>query len=140
MKTFDFPFHTVRDDYPESSASVRFGRGYAFASRPRGPDQIITHLSFPVMFTMVNQTTGLIDRTVAPHYNFEALLAFYEEHRMYEIFKYNHPRKGLTEWRFSKPLQTPDPLGPGFIGGVPDVPGFQAHALAPFQLEIILQP
>lgn len=140
MQTFDFPFHTIQDEYPEDSISVRFGRGYSFASKPKGPSQIVTRLSFAGMFTIVSQETGLIDRTVAPHYNFEALLAFYEAHGTYEPFLYNHARRGLTEWRFNKPIVTPEPAGAGQIGGIPGLSGYQAHALAAFQLEFILQP
>lgn len=140
MQVFDFPYHSMHDEYPESSVTVRFGRGYMAATKPIGPDQIVTKLNFPVMFIFRNLTTGLIDRAVAPQFNILALQDFYEFHRMYEKFEYQHPTRGLTVWRFSKPLQMPDPAGADKMGGVPGVTGFSASQMNAFQLEIMLQP
>lgn len=119
METFNFPFHTVEDEYPASSATLKFGGGYQFASKPRGPDQITFKLNFKAMWfgSAPNAQT-----------NMQLLVDFYEAHRLYEPFIYPHPRRGNLTVRFSKPLNVPKGVEKG--GGQTD----------PFQLELILQP
>lgn len=112
MQTFEFPFHTLEVEYPESSAKVRYGRGYEFASRPRGPDQITYKLHFRGMwffteldgFPPLGATTRL-DYHKHPQINMALLEKFYQEHRLYEPFWYPHPSEGLIRVRFKEPLK-----------------------------------
>ena len=136
MPNFDFPYHKVTDEYPESSIVLRFGRGYQFASKPRGPDQLIFHLEFPVMYWYFNGTT--IDRTVKPQLNFAFLQDFYESVRMYDTFTYTHPSRGVQTVRFQKPL----PPVKGITNAVIYEPTISRtrHAIDAFNIDLIQQP
>jgi len=127
METFDFPYHTVEDQYPSSSAVVQFGGGYSFASKPRGPDQITFKLNFQGMFYFTN-SNGTLDGTSNPKINMKVMLDFYENHRLYEPFIYNHPVRGPLTCRFGKPLSIPKGIAKG------------KGQLEAFQVELILQP
>lgn len=127
METFDFPLHVVEDQYPESSATVRFGGGYQFASKPRGPDQITFKLSFDAMW-FYESSPGVVDATVNPKINMQVLIDFYEAHRLYQPFIYPHPTRGNVVVRFAKPLAVPKGVKKG--NGV----------LEAFQVELIQQP
>lgn len=137
MQTFDFPYHRVTDEYPESSMILRFGRGYAFASKPRGPDQLVFHLEFPAMYWFT-QADGTIDRTIKGQLNFAKLQDFYEYHRMYEPFTYVHGSRGSLTCRFSKPI----PPVKGINEAVMWEPTLSRnrHAVDPFSVDLILQP
>ncbi|WP_181176982.1 MULTISPECIES: hypothetical protein [unclassified Mesorhizobium] len=106
MQTFDFPFHTVADEYPQSSTVIQFGGGYQFATKPNGPDQITFKLAFKAMW-FFESSPGVVDAVREPQRNMQCLQDFYEAHRLYEPFNYPHPRRGLVKVRFSKPLQVP---------------------------------
>ncbi len=135
--TFDFPYHRVRDLYP-AGATTQFGKGYEFAARPRGPDQIIFALSFKAMWFFQDPNTMLFKNDVVPKLNVLSLVQFYETVRMYDTFTYPHPFRGNVICRFSKPLQTPALADkPGEIGGVS---GYRAHQADPFEIELKLQP
>jgi len=127
MQTFDFPYHRVQDTYPTSSTVVQFGGGYQFATKPRGPDQIIFKLHYKAMW-FYERGPGAVDRMINPKINMQRLIDFYEAHRLYEPFLYPHPTRGLVTVRFSKPLDVPK----GIEGG-----NGQTES---FQLEFTLQP
>lgn len=127
MKTFNFPYHRVGDAYPQSSTPVQYGGGYEFASKPRGPDQIVFKLNFAAMWYFEGPP-GFVDATREPERNMAALQAFYEEHRLYEKFIYPHARRGNVVVRFKKPLEIPE----GVIGGNGMLPSFT--------IELTLQP
>lgn len=126
MQTFNFPYHTISVEYPESSKTMKFGRGYEFASKPDGPDQVKYTLHFfEGMSYFV--TNGQPDRTVNPTRNILTLEDFYKEHRMYEKFIYPHPAEGNVIVRFASPLKYEQrPLGLGVIKA--------------FDVELITQP
>ncbi|BCJ91776.1 hypothetical protein IZ6_25110 [Terrihabitans soli] len=109
MEEFDFPYHRVSDKYPESSVRVQFGGGYQFASEPRAPDQLTFTLRFPAMWYFTDGS-GDLDKEVNLQRNMAALEAFYERHRLWKRFEYDHPRRGVVVVRFADPLETPDPL------------------------------
>lgn len=104
METFDFPLHTLSAKYPESSAKMTFGRGYEFASKPKGPDQVTYTLAFRGMFFFLNPD-GSFDTTTRPTINMAALEAFYVRHRLYEKFIYPHPALGDLVVRFDNPIE-----------------------------------
>lgn len=104
METFTFMKHVLSVEYPESSAKIKFGRGYEFASRPIGPDQVTLTLSFKAMFFAFNPN-GSYNLTWEPTINMALLENFYKEHRLYEKFIYPHPVEGNLTVRFDRPLQ-----------------------------------
>lgn len=103
MATFTFATHTLEVKYPESSTTVQFGRGYQFASKPKGPDQVTYILHFKSMFFFLN-SNGTLNKTTRPTLNMAVLEDFYNTHKMYEEFVYPHPTLGNLNVRFSKPL------------------------------------
>lgn len=138
MRTLDFPYHSVGDEYPESSTLIRFGGGYSFATKPKGPDQITFHLNFEAMFWWINIINRSIDRTFNSQINCASLQDFYEYHRMYELFTYNHPSRGQTAVRFAKPLppfkSMPDKITYNRLANR------AGHQIEPFTVDLIMQP
>ena len=138
METFNFPYHgSPKETYPNSSQVVQFGKGYRFASKPKGPDQIVFTLPFNMMQFFENVSidpgppivvTRTVNRTKMPLYNMQLLIDFYERHRLYKKFIYPHPRRGNVVVRFNKPLEVPATLQDGL--GVTE----------PFTVELILEP
>ncbi|WP_246806995.1 hypothetical protein [Ensifer sp. ENS04] len=104
METFDFPYFTWTVRYPESSTKVRFGRGYEFASKPKGPDQVTYILHFKTM-KFFEASPGVVSTTIQPKINIARLEAFYNAHLLYEKFVVNIPGKGNLTVRFAKPLE-----------------------------------
>jgi hypothetical protein len=137
MKRFGYRYHTVGDEYPESSQVIKFGKGYSFASKPRGPDQIIFHLEVQGLCWWTN-VLNVIDRTTFPNTNAAHLQDFYEFHRLYEPFEYVHPSRGLVTVRFSKPL----PAFRGIKAAIVERPdlGRRGHAIEPVQIDLVLLP
>jgi hypothetical protein len=126
-QTFNFPYHEVQDEYPESSARLKFGGGYEFASKPTAPDQVVFVLTFPGMWYYENPP-GTVNTATNATRNMGALQAFYEAHRLYEKFDYPHPRRGTVSVRFEKPLKTPRVIP-------------KANGLCePFEVRLIMQP
>lgn len=137
LPVFDFPYHRPQDEYP-AGAVVKFGRGYRFAAKPLGPEEITTHLKFPVMFVYQN-LDGSVNFAVDPQLNIFALETFYKSVRMYQPFQYYHHRSGPITARFSKPLvmprtlDTPGEMGGKVVGGV----SYRVHQVEPFDMEIL---
>lgn len=138
MALFDFPYHVPMDEYPQSGFNVQFGRGYAFASAPRGPDQLIFHLSFEAMFFWYAADGVTLDAAVQPALNARRLQVFYETHRMYEVFTYQHPIRGLVNVRFNKPMPQLKPVKEKVM--LDPVSGARGHQVEGFQIDLVLQP
>lgn len=126
LQTFNFPNHTEEVAYPESSTRIQFGRGYAFVTKPQGPDQVRFTLHFELMQIFVN-ANGTINRTRSPQINLALLEDFYLAHRMHEKFILPSPRYGNTVVRFAKPFTYK--MKPGGFG-----------TCEPFTLELESQP
>lgn len=126
METFNFPYHVEEFAYPESSPIIQFGRGYAFAAKPQGPDQIRITLHFELMKNFIGPL-GLLSLTEQPGINLQLLIAFYERHRTYEKFIIISPSRGSLVVRFTKPLSYKM-----LKGG--------AGATEPFTIELTTQP
>lgn len=137
MTTFDFPYHVPTDEYPQSGYNVSFGRGYSFASAPRGPDQLIFHLQFEGMFFWYN-TSNVLDAAVRPELNVRRLQMFYEARRMYETFDYQHPIRGLVAVRFNKPMPQLKPMKHMVI--LDQASGARGHQVESFQIDLVMQP
>ena len=114
MATFDFPNHRVRVDYPESSPRLSMGNGYIFAAAPSGPDVRTYTLTFEDGYKYFFDGEDNLDVvTNAAINNFGTLEAFYQTHKLYEPFTYNHPIYGALMVRFNKPLRTPEGIKNG---------------------------
>lgn len=137
MGRFGYHFHTVGDEYPESSQVIKFGNGYSFASKPRGPDQLIFHLEINGLCWWMN-VLNMIDRTILPDTNAAHLQDFYETHRLYEPFEYVHPSRGLVIVRFAKPIPVFRNIKEAVVERS-DL-GRRGHAIEPVQIDLVLQP
>ena len=116
--TFDFPNHMVEEKYPESGTRLTLGNSYTFATPPTAPDQRIFTLTFQTMWRGLNGN-GTVDVTSQPGNNMGALRDYYEDHKLYKTFQYQHPWLGLLNVRFNQPLQMPKgkPDGRGWSEG-----------------------
>lgn len=124
MQTFNFPYHTVRTEYPESGNRVILGNSYLFTAPPSGPDMRRFVLSFPTMFYYLT-SGGAIDTAKNPTYNMAVLEDFYQTHRLWKSFLYPHPVYGDREVKFYSPLKIPEGVKNGL------------GSLADFQIEFI---
>lgn len=113
MAEFDFPYHTVETQNPESSVLIQLGGGYQFTTPPTAPDQRTFVLHFPAMKYFTN-SLGDLDETITPSLNMFRLIKFYQTYKTYKSFDYTHPVYGLLKVRFSKPLVEPEVLKGGF--------------------------
>lgn len=113
MAIFDFPYHTFQTQNPESSTSLQLGSGYVFAAPPSDPDQRIITLHFQGMKYFTDEF-GIVTDLPKPEINFYRLIKFYQEHKMWKTFQYNHPVHGLMSVRFYKPLIEPEVIKGGF--------------------------
>lgn len=105
MQTYTFDKYVLETEYPESGARVRFGRGYEFASRPRGPDQVEYVLHYEAMFFYFLTNSTTLDLTKNTTINMALMEQFYQNHKLYEPFVFPHPSKGNLTVRFREPLK-----------------------------------
>ena len=126
MDTFNFPYHLVKTQYPDSGDTMVFGKAYVFTSKPSAPDQRTFILTFPGMKYYF--TAGVVNNTDNPTTNYKVLQEFYEAHRLWATFIYPHPVLGNINVKFGKPLADPDPI--------PEGNGAQSS----FEIQLIEQP
>lgn len=112
MATFNFPYHTIETENPESSVRIQLGGSYTFTAPPSDPDQRIFTLHFSVMKFFLDEDEA-INEEINPLLNMMTLIRFYHEHKTYKSFQYNHPIHGTLEVRFNKPLPEPEGLANG---------------------------
>lgn len=112
LETFDFPYHLVSTENPDSGYRGSLGGNYTFTSEPTAPDQRKFTLSFKTMkyFTDVNNS---VVSDVNMQYNMLTLTQFYYRHKLYKSFYYIHPVHGQMEVKFNKPLIEPEVLEGG---------------------------
>lgn len=110
---FDFPYHTVETENPESGFRGQFGNSYVFTSAPTAPDQRLFTLNFPMMKYFVDET-GRVTDLVNPQLNMYALIKFYQNYKMHKSFVYNHVVHGNLLVKFYKPLKEPEVIAGGF--------------------------
>lgn len=123
METFDFPFHLFSTDNPESGTRVQFGSSYVFSAPPSSPDQRTITLNFATMKFFL--TGGVLDDTVEPEINMLRLIKFYQRHKQWKSFLYNHPVHGTLVCKFSTPLKEPK----GIPGGTGAVEAFEVQLI-----------
>lgn len=114
LELFDFPFHTVQTNNPESGMRGTMGGSYVFTAAPTDPDQRQFTLTFATMKYFFD-SSNVLDETINPQYNMLALAQFYQRHKTYKSFHYEHPVYGTMECKFNKPLVEPESL-PGGSG------------------------
>jgi len=112
LELFDFPYHRVETENPESGTRIQLGGSYVFTAPPSDPDQRIFTLTFPLM-KFFTDADGLIDADISTQYNMKKLIDFYHEHKLYKTFQYQHPVHGLLEVQFYKPLKEPEGIPNG---------------------------
>lgn len=127
MATFDFPFHTLAEEFPDSGYGLKFGKSYEFRAAPDAPDQITYTLSMTGMRYYTNEN-GTFNRTINPQTNILTLWDFYVTHKMHLPFVYPHPVDGNLNVRFKAPLKRPTAIRGG-KGIIPD-----------FEIQLELQP
>lgn len=110
---FDFPYHTVETENPESGFRGQFGNSYVFTAAPSAPDQRLFNLNYPAMKFFTDQN-GVVTDLVQPQINMFAMIKFYQNYKMHKTFTYNHPVYGPTLVKFFKPLKEPEVLPGGF--------------------------
>lgn len=120
MDTFDFPFHTFTTKYPDPGNRVVLGGSYQYSPQPNGPDMRIFVLSFETLKYFEN-ADGSIDKLTNPQLNAGVLEDFYNAHKLWKSFTYNHPVLGALTVKFNKPLEIPA----GMKGGNGWLSGFQ---------------
>lgn len=113
LETFDFPYHSFSTENPDSGFRLQFGQSYIFSVPPTDPDQRKITLTFRGMQFFTN-TSGILDETINPQRNMFNLIKFYQRHKLYKSFKYQHPVHGLIEVKFNKPLKEEDVIDGGY--------------------------
>ena len=119
LENFNYPYHTVSTENPESGTRVQFGNSYVFTAPPTDPDQRKFILNFPVMKFFTDEA-GELDASLSPTFNMKNLIDFYQEHKLYKSFHYMHPVYGQLEVKFGKPLNEPEVI----VGGCGAVKAF----------------
>lgn len=112
MEAFDYPNHQVQHAHPVSGAGVQLGGSYRYDVAPTSPDARVFTLSFETMAWHFNQA-GSVDATVEPQTNLLNLSNFYEAHKLYKKFTYDHPVFGVLTVKFNKPLEIPKGIKKG---------------------------
>jgi hypothetical protein len=121
MDTFNFPYHTVRTQYPQRD-KMQFGNSYEFAPKPNAPMQRTFILSFTAMVLYpVPGSPDVVSATVNATKNMRALEVFYEAHETWDPFTYPHPVLGNVVVKFAQPLASPKPIE----GGMGATEGFE---------------
>lgn len=115
MAAFNFPYHRVATDYPESGFQINLGNSYTYAVGATSPDQRLFTLTFPTMAWFLDGG-GNIDAAINPEYNLKALENHYNAHKRHITFTYDHPVYGVLNVRYRDPLRLPEgiPGGNGF--------------------------
>ena len=118
MEIFNWPYFVIKTRYPESTIRFQFGRSYLFAVPPTSPDQRAFDLRFPTLVYF--EDAGVLDLVTQPDINLGRLESFYNRHKMYKSFNFNHPVHGSLVCKFNKPLEIPEGI-PGGNGAVEEV-------------------
>lgn len=113
METFNYPYHTVSTENPESGSRANFGGSYTFTTPPTDPDQRKFSLTLNGMRYITNDAGNVIDN-INQNVNMYHLIKFYQRHKLWKTFKYIHPVHGELNVKFSKPLVEPEAERGGF--------------------------
>lgn len=106
MAVFPCKYFTNATKYPESGARIQFGNSYVFTAPPTAPDQRSFILTLSGMQYFV-ASDGSIDRSEQPERNMAVLEDFYNDHKTYLSFQFEHPVYGMLNCKFARPLEIP---------------------------------
>lgn len=106
METFNYPYHTIETENPESGTRLQLGNSYVFSAPSSDPDQRVFKLGLTGMQYFWDSEDDL-DASVTPTRNMLNLINFYNSHKLNKSFLYNHAVHGEVEVKFSKPLKEP---------------------------------
>ena len=112
MATFPCEYFTFTTKYPESGTRVQLGNSYMFTAPPSAPDQRIFTLTLAGMQYFTNPN-GSINTSISTSRNMAVLEDFYNDHKLYLTFNFNHPVYGAIKCKFNRPLEVPK----GMVGG-----------------------
>lgn len=107
LEVFNFPYHTVSVENPETGVRIQLGNSYVFTTPPTDPDMRKLTLSFEGMQYYFNDS-GVLDDTINVETNMYAMIKFYQRNKLYKSFHYTHPVHGLMAVKFNKPLKEED--------------------------------
>lgn len=119
MAVFPCEYFTVQTKYPTSGTQVRLGNSYTYTAPPTAPDQRTFIVKVQGMQYFV-ASNGSIDTVTEPGRNMAVLEQFYNDHKMYMTFQFEHPVYGTVDCKFSRPLEIPE----GVAGGTGVLPTF----------------
>ena len=111
-EVFDFPFHTFETKYVDDGDQGRLGKGWSFATKPNAPVQRTFVLNFQGM-RYITSPGGSRDLLTDPQLNMGRMEDFFQRHRLYQPFFYDHPFWGRQRVRFQRPIEVPR----GVVGG-----------------------
>lgn len=127
-ETFEPVNFLFETQYPESGTRLQLGNSWTFTAPPDAPDQRIFKLTLQGLRFYVEEDGTTIDTDTEPTRNAGRFDAFYQRHRLWKSFTFNHPQFGPLEVKFHKPLNLPK----GIKGG---------NGLLPeFDIELVEQP
>ncbi len=112
LEVFNYPYHTVKGENPESGLRIQLGKSYVFTAPPTDPDQRKFTLNMRGMQFFFDNA-GELDDSVVPLRNMFSLIKFYQRHKMYKSFQYMHPIHGLLVVKFNQPLVEEEPEAGG---------------------------
>lgn len=127
MATFPCEYFLFSTKYPDSGSRIQLGNSYVYTSPPPAPDQRVFRLTLAGMQYFVTPE-GVIDLFTSTSRNMAVLELFYNDHKLYLPFDFNHPVLGLVSCKFNRPLEIPQGM-PGGNG-----------VLESFELELIEIP
>ena len=105
-ETFNFPFHSIEEAFPETGYSVKFGQSYEFRTGSSAPDQVVYTLNMSGLRYYQNPDKSF-NRTVNPTTNILFFKDFYKAHKLHVPFYYNHEAEGQLRVRFKDPIKIP---------------------------------
>jgi hypothetical protein len=107
-----------------SGARIQMGNSYTYTAPPTAPDQRLFTVALSGMQYFVD-TNGAIDLVTDLSRNMAHLDSFYNDHKLYLSFDFNHPIYGLVKCKFNRPLEIPN----GVQGGNGLVEGFSLELI-----------
>lgn len=112
MAVFPCEYFQTSTKYPDSGSRVQMGNSYVFTAPPTAPDQRVFVVALSGMQYFVDGA-GVIDLSSNLSRNMAHLDSFYNDHKLYLSFDFNHPIYGLLRCKFNRPLEIPN----GIKGG-----------------------
>lgn len=120
-ETFPLKLFSYSTEYPTSGVNIALGNSYTFTAAPSAPDQRLFTIKFAALKYFLAEGGGIDTDVYADTLNLGTLEAFYNRHRLWKSFDFNHPIYGLVVVKFKDPLKVPE----GVAGGGGAVKGLE---------------